>query len=116
MAQTTHTEPVERALEPSAVEHDPRVQVGQRLAFALAALLVGLASLVNLFGLEKGILAVAFGWLALRRSGGPPLPTRRWWAWTGLALGLASIALVVAALIVYRDELRDVLQGVPGSR
>ncbi len=89
---------------------DPGVIVGQRVAFALASLLVGLASLVNLLGLEKGLLAVAFGWMALKRTPPPALPTRRWWAWIGIALGALTIVLVGVAVVLYQDQLREMLE------
>jgi hypothetical protein len=42
--------------------------LGQKYAFATASLILGISSFVSLLGLEKAILAIVFGWLALRRD------------------------------------------------
>ena len=40
--------------------------LGQKYAYATVSLVLGAASFVNLLGIEKGILAIAFGMLALK--------------------------------------------------
>ena len=51
--------------------------LGQRMAFAAAALLMGIASYVSLLGMEKGLLAVTFAVLALKSGPEPRLEQRR---------------------------------------
>ena len=51
--------------------------VGQKYAFATASLILGIFSFVNLLGLEKPILAIIFGWLALRTQPAPQLTQHR---------------------------------------
>ncbi len=70
--------------------------LGQKYAFATASLILGICSYVNLLGLEKPILAIVFGWLALRAQPGPRLTEHRVWAKAGMVL--AEIVL-----IGYRD-------------
>jgi hypothetical protein len=45
--------------------------LGQKYAFATASLILGISSFVSLLGLEKAILAIVFGWLALRATPAP---------------------------------------------
>ena len=50
--------------------------LGQKYAYATASLILSLLCFVNLAGLEKAVIAIAFGVLALRRR--PASPTRSW--------------------------------------
>lgn len=96
-------------------EENP-VVLGQKYAFATASLLLGLVTFVNILSLEKAILAVVFGWLALRQVPPPALQTRRSFAILGIVLGCLAFVLVPAFLIVYRDRLAhliEVLKQVP---
>ena len=83
--------------------------LGQKYAYATASLLVGIAAFVNLLGLERAFLAIAFAWLALKAAPTPRLTARRRWGQVGLALGVAMCALVPTALILFHDRLRDVI-------
>jgi hypothetical protein len=83
--------------------------LGQKYAFATASLIMGIASYVNLLGMEKGAVAILFAWLALRSSPGPVLAERRRWAQTGLALG-AALWIIVAVLLAWKwDRVSDFL-------
>ena len=72
--------------------------LGQRRAYATTALILGVASFVNLLGLEKAALAIAFGALALNESPAPRLDGRRGAARAGVTLGFGAIGF--AALLV----------------
>ena len=90
--------------------------LGQKYAFATASLLLGLACFVSLLGLEKAVLAVLFGWLALRKTPGPVLGEHRGWAKVGVALGAAMVVLVPTMLLLFRDRLDlliDALKKLP---
>jgi hypothetical protein len=84
--------------------------LGQKYAFATVSLILGICSYVNLLGLEKPILALVFGWLALRAKPEPQLTQHRVWAKTGVAL--ASIVLVFVTLIVIFkfNEIRELIE------
>ena len=83
-------------------DHQPNEQavLGQKYAFATASLLLGIASFISLLGLEKGLLAVIFGILALKAQPLPLLAKRRAWAKTGVALGVVHVALVLVIVLV----------------
>jgi hypothetical protein len=73
--------------------------LGQKYAFATAALLLGIASYLSLLGMEKAILAMVFAWLALKAAPAPVLDRRRNWGRAGAVLGAVHIALVFAIVI-----------------
>ena len=93
--------------------------LGQKYAFATASLILGILSFVNLLGLEKPILAIVFGWLALRATPEPLLKEHRVWAKTGVVLG--TIILIVLPTIIILNfhrlaEFIDVLSKLDGGR
>jgi hypothetical protein len=93
--------------------------VGQKYAFATASLILGIFSFVNLLGLEKPILAIIFGWLALRATPEPQLTQHRVWAKTGVVLG-TIVLIVVPTLIILNfhrlQEFIEILSKLDGGR
>ncbi len=83
--------------------------LGQKYAYATAALLTGIASFISLLGAEKAVLAVAFATLALKGRPQPSLQTRRNWARAGLTLGVVFLVFLPAFLLIYRDRLYEIL-------
>jgi hypothetical protein len=98
--------------------HDGPVQeaavLGQKYAYATASLVVGLLCFVNLAGLEKAVMAIVFGVLALGRRPAPALVQRRVWAKTGVALGATVIVLVPALIyfVIGVDGLRQIVEAL----
>ena len=86
------------------------VVLGQKYAYATISLVLGIACFINLAGLEKAILAIAFAWLALKREPAPVLKDRRAWAKTGLALGATLLILVPTIIVLNFDRLRSLLE------
>lgn len=84
--------------------------LGQKYAFATAALILGIVSFVNLLGLEKPILAIIFGWLALRATPAPPLTEHRGWAKAGVVLGTIVLIVVPVLIILNFNQLREFVQ------
>lgn len=62
---------------------------------AIVALLMGIVSFINLLGLEKGIMAIIIGWLALQEVNEQPGSTGKRLAWAGIILGITSIGLII---------------------
>ena len=93
--------------------------LGQKYAFATASLILGIVSYVNLLGLEKPILAIIFGWLALRAKPEPQLTQHRVWAKAGVVLG-TIILIVVPTLIILNlhrlQEFIEILSKLDGGR
>ena len=98
----------------SADEQQERASVilGQKYAYATAALVIGLASFINLLGFEKAILAIIFGRLALKSEPPPTLKNRREWGQAGLILGVLQVVLVSVFIILFRHELRGVFDAL----
>jgi len=93
--------------------------LGQKYAFATASLILGICSFVNLLGLEKPILAIVFGWLALRTKPAPQLTEHRVWAKAGVTLGIIILIVVPTLIILNFDRLREfveVLSKLNGGR
>lgn len=85
----------------------------KRNQLPLIALLLGIASIINLFGLEKGIMAVIAGWLALRELKAEPESGGKGMAWAGVILGAASIVFVIVVLIWKGPDLMHYLKSLP---
>lgn len=92
------------------IETNESLILGQKYAFATVSLVLGIFCFVNLFGLEKPILAIIFGWLALRVRPEPKLKAHRLWAQAGITLGI--ITLIILSVIIYLnfDRLREILE------
>lgn len=93
--------------------------LGQKYAFATAALIMGIACYVNLLGMEKAIVAIIFGWMALKKAPAPKLVSHRNWAITGVVLGSVLLVLVPTVLLLNLDriaELIDALSRLSGGR
>jgi hypothetical protein len=84
--------------------------LGQKYAFATASLILGIFSFVNLLGLEKPILAIIFGWLALRTRPAPQLTEHRVWAKAGVVLGSIVLIVVPTLIILNLDRLREFIE------
>ena len=84
--------------------------LGQKYAFATVSLVLGISCFVNLLGLEKAILAIAFGWLALRAEPAPVLQEHRVWAKVGVAFGILPLIILPVVLILNYDHLRELIE------
>ena len=87
-------------------EIQAHVVLGQKYAYATISLILGLACFINLAGLEKALLAMIFGWLALKATPAPVLKARRVWAKTGLVLGTLVLILIPTIILLNLDRLR----------
>lgn len=101
------------------IENNESLILGQKYAFATISLVLGIFCFVNLFGLEKPILAIIFGWLALRAAPAPKLKEHRRWAQAGVTLGAVTLIIVPVIILLNLDRLReilDVLSKLSGGR
>lgn len=93
-------------------ETQTHVVLGQKYAYATISLILGISCFVNFLGMEKAVLAIVFGWLALKTTPPPALKDRRLWAKAGLALGSALVIIVPVIIIIKFDELREVIEAL----
>jgi len=103
----------------SEIENKQALILGQKYAFATVSLVLGIFCFVNLLGLEKPILAIIFGWLALRSVPEPRLTQHRIWAKVGVVLGTIVLILLPVLIIINFDRLREfveVLSRLNGGR
>ncbi len=77
---------------------------------ASIALLLGIFSFVNLLGLEKGIMAIIVGWMAIREIKEEPLLKGKGMAWVGFILGALSIISIIFMLIWKGPQLLQQLR------
>jgi len=85
------------------------VVLGQKYAYATVALVLGIACFVNLLGMEKAILAIIFGRMALKSEPPPPLQQRRSWGQAGLVLGILQVVMIATLVIIFKSELLGAL-------
>jgi hypothetical protein len=83
---------------------------GQKYAFATVSLVLGIFCFINLLGLEKPILAIIFGWLALRAQPAPNLKEHRLWAKAGITLGIITLIIIPLIIILNFDRLREIIE------
>ena len=96
----------------SKQETQAPIILGQKYAYATISLVLGLACFINLAGLEKALLAVIFGWLALKSRPAPALKTRRLWAKIGVALGTLVLIVIPTIIILNLDRLRVIVEAL----
>ena len=88
------------------------VVLGQKYAYATISLILGIACFINLVGMEKAILAVVFGWMALKSTPLPVLKERRVWAKVGLGLGALVLIVVPTIILLNIDRLRTFIEAI----
>ena len=94
----------------SEIEIKNSTILGQKYALATASLILGISCFVNFLGLEKAILAIVFGWLALRTNPEPVLKEHRLWAKVGLVLGILPLIILPTIIILNFDRLREIVE------
>ncbi len=82
-------------------------QQGRRVGLATAALALGAVSFLNLFGMEKSLLAIALAVIAMR--GVQPVATAIRRGRIAVVLASAHIVTIVVVLVVFQDRLRELL-------
>ncbi len=80
---------------------------GRRQGLAIAALAVGLISFLTMLGIEKAILAIVLGVIAMSGSSSRLVRQRSF-----IAIGLALLQIVTTGvvLLLYQDELGQLVE------
>ena len=84
----------------------------KRSNFALISLILGIVSFIQLLGVEKGILGIIFGIVALREMSRQPELKGRNLAIIGIVLGVVYI-IVLCIFFPYVKELLIRMSGTP---
>lgn len=84
--------------------------LGQKYAYATVSLVLGIFCFINFVGMEKAILAIVFGWLALRAQPAPALQKHRLWAKAGIILGALLLLIVPLVILLNLDRLRELIE------
>ena len=91
-------------------EQKPHGQVTSE--FAVAALVMGIVSFINLSGLEKPIAALVFGALALRRiAANPDIKGKKLAIW-GISLAAIAIVVIIVYLILFVPQILQQLKQI----
>ena len=95
-------------------DNDFVVEQGKRPTseFAIVSLVLGIFSFIQLMGMEKSILAVVFGILALRRLGSGNSKKGKKLAIAGIILGVAAIILSIVAIVVFFPKMAEMQQQI----
>lgn len=93
-------------------ESHASIVLGQKYAYATISLVLGLACFINLAGMEKALLALIFGWLALKATPAPALKARRLWAKTGVVLGTLVLIVIPTIILLNLDRLRVIVEAL----
>lgn len=76
--------------------------------FAITSLILGIFSFVHLLGIEKAVLSVVFGVLALKEI--EQLEKFKKFAYIGIFLGIAYLFTIVIILSLYTPKLVDIVK------
>jgi hypothetical protein len=101
----------ERMSESNNNDSRAHTVLGQKYAYATISLILGIACFITLAGMEKAILAVVFGWMALKSSPAPVLKERRVWAKVGLILGAVVLVVVPTIILLNFGHLHSLIYG-----
>lgn len=96
--------------EPARSLHQTEAQLlarGRSEGLATAAVAMGALSFIQLLGAEKAILAIVLAVLALR---GAPSQQGRRRSYTAIVLGVVYLAITAATLILFHDELGELIR------
>ena len=77
--------------------------------FAIASLVIGIVSFIRFFSIEKPLVALVLGILALQRIGEDSLGGKQLAVW-GIGLGILSIVATAVVTIVMWPQMQDMQQ------
>jgi len=81
----------------------------KKYPLAIASVVLGLVSFVHLFGIEKAVLAVVFGGLALKETI-PGFEKGRKYAYAGIILGSLYIAVLAVVTIIKGPQIIELIK------
>lgn len=83
---------------------------GRRAGFGIAALTVGCVSFLSLLGLEKALVAIVLGGLAVR--GAPQGSLARRLGVAGIVLGVLFAVTLIVLLLLFHDKVMMLIRAL----
>jgi hypothetical protein len=83
-------------------------EAGRRAGLATAALALSIAAFINLLSLEKSVLAIVLGFLALK--GARHRRAEHRFARAAIVIGAVHVVTLVTVLIVFHDRLAELIR------
>ena len=84
--------------------------------FAIASLAIAAISFINFAGMEKAILAIVFGTLALKRMKKDDNLSGVKFARAGIILGVLSILITINLIIKYYPKIKQMVDQMQGEQ
>ena len=84
--------------------------------FAIASLAIAAISFINFAGMEKAILAIIFGTLALKRMKKDDNLSGVKFARAGIILGVLSILITINLIIKYYPKIKQMVNQMQGTQ
>lgn len=75
---------------------------------AIISLILGIFSFIHLLGIEKAVLAVVFGVLALKEI--DQIKKYKKFAYVGISLGIIYLIIIAVVLTFYTPQLLNILK------
>ena len=85
-------------------------QAGRRMGFGISGLALGLVTFLSLLGLEKAILTMVLGALAMR--GDPRVPAAKRLGIAAIALSVIFILTAVVLLYLFHDRYSELIENL----
>lgn len=80
--------------------------------FAVASLVMGIFSFIHIFNIEKPIIAIVFGIMALQRIGPGAQARGKKFAIAGIVLGLAAFVVITMLTVKFLPVLLKIQQQI----
>ena len=88
----------------------PSYDAGRRAGFGIAALMLGCVSFLSLLGLEKALLAIVLGGLAMR--GAPQGNLAKRLGIAGMILGILFVITLIVVVLVFHDKVMILIRAL----
>jgi hypothetical protein len=89
---------------------------GKKSEFAIASLIMGIVSFIQIINLEKAIVAIVFGVLALRSIAREPGTKGKKLAVAGMILGIIGVTLTSVMTVKYWPQMMEMGQRLKGMK
>ena len=78
--------------------------------FAVASLVLGIMQFIRIFNLEKALLAIGFGILALKKISQVEGMGGKKFAISGIVLGIVGMVVTIVMSIIFWPQMQEMMQ------